>query len=461
MSGYTAFLKENKDTYFRDLVELLRIQSISTDPDHNGDVHKAAEWVKNRVQKAGINNVSIMETEGHPVVFGHRIESEDKPTVLFYGHFDVQPAEPLNLWDHPPFEPHIQDGNLFARGASDMKANLLLPIIACEALLKTEGTLPVNVKFLFEGEEEIGSPSLGKFIETHTSLFTCDLVISADGGIGSPGKPKISLSTRGLAGLQIRIKTANVDLHSGMGGFAPNALHGLISILDALRDESGKVLVEDFYEGVDPIPEEDKRIIDKIGPATQKEMVKAGVKASFGESTFSPAERMVARPTLEINGMWGGYQGNGVKTVIPHEAFAKITCRLVGDQDPDKIRESVKRFISSIAPDYTEVTFEDLPGEAYPYRLPNDHFSVKTLKQVSENPMEFSFNGGTVPIMGLLKNKLGVETITIGATEAGQNAHAPNEFISVDNFYRLQGIYCEYLKQLNNVNNELKSVSEF
>lgn len=452
MSHWKSYLEQHRETFLNDLIQFLSIPSVSTSPEHREDVRRAAQWTADRIRRAGISDVRIMETTGHPVVYAERIESPDKPTVLIYGHFDVQPAEPLELWTHPPFYPHVEGGKIYARAASDMKGNVLLSIIACEALLQTTGMLPVNVKFLIEGEEEIGSPSLGGFILQNRQLLACDLAISGDGGIGTQEKPRIGLSNRGLAGLQVRAKTADVDLHSGTGGYAPNALHGLISILDSLRDEEGRIQVDGFYEDVKPISDEDRAIITKMTPTFDAVIRQAGVKASFGEPEYTPVERSVARPTLEINGMWGGFQGQGVKTVIPHEAFAKITCRLVANQDPEKIRELVKAQIYRVAPDYVDVFVEDLPGSAYPYQLPTEHPSVVTLQRILEQTtgkhVEFESSGGTVPVMGMLRQTLGVETITVGASQKDERAHAPNEFLRLENFYWLQEVLCGYLEEL-------------
>lgn len=452
MTHWKSYLEQHRESFLHDLIEFLSIPSVSTSPEHREDVRRAAQWTGDRIRRAGISDVRIMETQGHPVVYAERIESPDKPTVLIYGHCDVQPAEPLELWTHPPFQPHMEDGKIYARAASDMKGNVLLPIIACETLLQTTGTLPFNVKFLIEGEEEIGSPSLGDFILQNKELLACDLTISADGGIGTQSHPHIGLSNRGLAGLQVGVKTAEVDLHSGTGGYAPNALHGLISILDSLRDEEGRIQVEGFYDDVSPITDADRAIITKMTPGMDALIQQAGVKASFGEPEFTPVERSVARPTLEINGMWGGFQGQGVKTVIPHEAFAKITCRLVANQDPAKIRELVKTHIHRVAPNYVDVSVEDLPGSAFPYQLPANHTSVVTLQRVlgqaTGQPVVFHRSGGTVPVMGMLQQALGVETITVGASQNDERAHAPNEFLRLENFYWLQEVYCQYWEQL-------------
>lgn len=455
MTQWKSYLEQHRQSFLDDLVTFLSIPSVSTSTEHREDVRRAAEWTADRIRRAGIRDVRILETKGHPLVYAEQMVSLDKPTVLIYGHFDVQPAEPLDLWTHPPFQPHIEDGKIYARAASDMKGNVLLPIIACEALLQTTGTLPLNVKFLIEGEEEIGSPSLGDFIQEHKELLACDLTVSADGGIGTQEHPHIGLSNRGLAGLQVRVKTADVDLHSGRGGLAPNALHGLVSILASLRDEAGRIQVEGFYDDVIPITEVDRDIITKMTPAMEASMKQAGVKASFGEPEYTPVERSVARPTLEINGMWGGFQGQGVKTVIPHEAFAKITCRLVANQDPTKVRELVKAHIERVAPEYVEVFVEDLPGSAYAYQLPANHLSVVTLQDILEQAtgksVAFHRSGGTVPVMGMLQQALGVETITVGASQSDERAHAPDEFLRLDNFYWLQEVFCLYWEALGDV----------
>ncbi|MCY0877307.1 MAG: M20/M25/M40 family metallo-hydrolase [Firmicutes bacterium] len=397
MEQVKAYVQQNRERYIKELIELLKIPSISTEPAHHDDVRQAAQWMAERLHQAGIDDVRIVETAIHPIVYAQREVGSDKPTILFYGHFDVQPAEPLALWTHPPFDPYIEEGRIYARGASDMKANVLLPIIACEALLSTTGTLPFNAKFLLEGEEEIGSPSLATFIAAHREWLTCDLTISADGGVGSVEAPLIGLSSRGLAGLQVRVQTANVDIHSGMGGLAPNALHALVTMLDALRDEEGRILVDGFYDEVRPFSVADQAIVESRTLGMEKMAEEWGIKASFGEPEYTPVQRALVRPTLEVNGMWGGFQGEGVKTVIPHEAFAKLTCRLVAGQDPRTIRERVRAYLERVAPPYATVTVEDLPGEAFPYRLSADHASVRVLQQVlhqaTGHAADFSFGG--------------------------------------------------------------------
>lgn len=446
-----AYLDAGQGGFVAEFLEFLRIPSISTAPERTADVRRAAQWTVDRMHKAGFADARLLETGGHPVVYGASPHQADKPTVLIYCHYDVQPPEPLELWETPPFEPRIDGGCVFARGASDTKGNVLVAILACEAWLKTQGALPVNVKLLFEGEEEVGSPSLATFIEQNRDLLACDLVISADGGVGTPAQPLISMSTRGLAGLQIRVQTAATDLHSGNGGLAPNALHALVAILASLRDETGRILVEGFYDDVLPLTPEMRTLIAGMPLDAAAFLRQNGIKASFGEPDYTPVERSVARPTLELNGMWGGYQGAGTKTVIPREAYAKITCRLVARQSPETVMAHVKRHIEAVCPDYADVTVQ-LQDGAFPYLLPNDHPGVAVLQRVltrlGAQPPAARMGGGTVPVMGMLKAALDVETVTIGGSQGDERLHAPNEFYRLANFRWAQEVMAVYLGEL-------------
>ncbi|MCL6453764.1 MAG: dipeptidase [Alicyclobacillus sp.] len=444
---WEAYLSEHETDYLEQFLEFLRIPSVSTDPAQAGEVRRAGEWLAARLRQAGMDRVEILETGGHPVVYAERLRVPGKPTVLVYGHFDVQPADPLELWTSPPFEPAVRDGRVYARGASDMKGSDLLPIFACEALLSTGAELPVNVKFMYEGEEEIGSPSLPRFIAEHKDLLACDLVLCADGGVGPKDAPAVNVGRRGLCGLEIQVTSAGTDLHSGgAGGMAPNAIHALVHILDAMRDEVGRILVPGFYDEVRPLTEQDKAEIAAVPfhPDAYKRSI--GIKDFFGEPEFTPQERNVARPTLEVNGIWGGYQGAGVKTVIPREAHAKITCRLVPDQRPEVIRERLIQFIHQVAPGSVEVRVTPLPGEADPYLLPLDHPGLLALEKavtaVSERPPVRVRGGGTVPVTGIFQRELGAETVTLGASAGQEGAHAPNEFVRLENFYRIQRAFC-------------------
>lgn len=448
---WQRYLTENHDRFLGELLDLLRIPSISTAPEYAGEVRRAAQWTADRLRQAGMEGVRILETEGHPVVYGEWLHAPDKPTLLFYGHFDVQPVDPLNLWTSPPFEPEIRDGRLYARGVADMKSSMLLPIIACEALLRTEGRLPVNVKFLYEAEEEIGSPSLPRFLAQHRDLLACDMAVNADGGNGTADRPVAAIARRGLCGLQINVRSATTDLHSGAGGAAPNSIHALVRILDSMRDAEGRILVEGFYDEVRPLSEADREKI-AAGAFMAERMKQNGViKEFFGEPEFTPYERMVARPTLEVNGIWGGYQGDGVKTVIPCEAHAKITCRLVPDQTPAQIRQRLLDHIRLHAPSAADVSVEVLPGEADPYLMAEGHFGQAALDRTltalcGRAPVHVRWSG-TVPILGMLKRELGVDTVTLGCTDGGGGVHAPNEFLRLEDFRRMQGAYCLFLQE--------------
>lgn len=450
--AWQRYLDQHQDRFLAEFLDLLRIPSISTIPESAGEVRRAAEWTARRLQAASLEHVRIMETGGHPLVYGDWLHAPGRPTLLFYGHFDVQPVDPLDLWNSPPFEPVVEDGRVYARGASDMKGNLLLPVIACEALLQTGGALPVNVKFVMEGEEEVGSPALAPFIAAHHDLLACDVAVSADGGNGTPEEPVAGIGTRGLGSLQINVRTASTDLHSGNGGMAPNSIHALVRLLDSLRDAEGRILVEGFYDEVRPLTDAERRQIAAFPGSLEEYLSRNGIRETFGEPEYTAKERVASRPTLEVNGIWGGYQGAGTKTVIPAEAHAKLTCRLVPDQSPEQLLEKVSAHIRRHTPSYAEVTVEIPPDGADPYMLPGDHPALAALERVltamtGKAPTR-RWGGGTVPIMGMLKRELGVETVTMGASQGDERAHAPDEFLRLSNFTRMQRAFCLYLQEM-------------
>ena len=332
---WETYLVEQQPRYQEELLQFLRIPSVSALPEHAGDVQEAAHWVANRLAAAGLEHVHILPTAGHPVVFGEWTHAPGKPTVMIYGHFDTQPADPLELWTSPPFLPEIRDDRVYARGASDDKGNMLIPILAVEALLKTEGALPINVKFFLEGQEEIGSPQLAALIASQKDKLSCDLVLSADGGQYAEDQPALLVAFKGLAGVQIDVRGARTDLHSGVyGGAVSNPIHSLVHILDSMRSPEGKILVDGFYNEVVPLSAEDRAAIAAIPFDEQAYQESIGVDALLPEPGYTPQEHLAARPTLEVNGIWGGFQGEGIKTVLPNEAHAKITCRLVPTRTP-------------------------------------------------------------------------------------------------------------------------------
>lgn len=453
MGNWQAYLDENQARFSEELLDFLRIPSISALPEHAADVQAAAEWVARRMTAAGIEHVEILPTAGHPVVYGDWLHAPGKPTVLIYGHFDTQPVDPVELWRSDPFTPTVEGDRVYARGASDDKGNMLVPILATEALLQSEGALPVNLKFLFEGQEEIGSPHIPPFLAKEKDRFACDLVVSADGGQFAEDQPELTVSARGLCALQVDVKGPAVDLHSGIyGGTVQNPLHALASIIAKLHDENGHITVPGFYDRARPVTEDDRAKIGAIPFNADEYKSQLGVKELFGEAGYSPYEQAWARPTLEINGMWGGFMGAGTKTVLPSEAHAKITCRLVADQDPAEIAQLVKAHILQIAPPGVEVTVSTLPNAAYPYNSPSDTVGNRAAHAVLEElygkAPYYTRTGGSVPLLTLFHRELGVYTVTFAFGLPDESIHSPNEFWRFSSFRKSQRGYCMLLHEL-------------
>ncbi|MDB4895410.1 MAG: peptidase dimerization domain protein [Firmicutes bacterium] len=453
MATWAQYLGEKRDRFVDQLLELLRIPSISTDPAYKTETRRAALWVAARLQTAGLEHVKVMETAGHPVVYGDWLHAPGQPTVLIYGHYDVQPADPLELWASPPFEPVVRDGRVYARAASDMKGNLLLTIVACEAMLRTTGALPVNVKFIFEGEEEVGSPNLVPFVAAHKELLACDLAVSADSGQYSEDQPALLVGLRGLAGLQIDVRVGSSDMHSGiMGGIAANANQVLVDILSALKAPDGKITVDGFYDDVLPLSDADREMMAHIPDDTALSVRANGLKADAGEAGFTPRERNWARPTLDINGIWGGFQGDGVKTVIPCEAHAKITCRLAHGQSPSRVIELLTAHIGRHTPLTADVSVTPVAGQAIPYLIPADHFGLKAansaLTRVYGRPPFLMRMGASVPVTAIFLQVLGVYTVSYGFSQFDEKMHAPDEFVRLSNFEKGQQAYCLLLEAL-------------
>ncbi|HEX4468466.1 MAG TPA: dipeptidase, partial [Gemmatimonadaceae bacterium] len=344
VDGVLEHLAEREDRILTQLIEFATIPSVSTDPAHARDVAAAGRWVADALTSAGPFLVRTIPTARNPVIYGEWLGAPGKLTALVYGHYDVQPADPLEKWKSPPFTPTVRDGRLFARGVSDDKGPMLIPIKVSEAFFATVGTLPLNIKCMFEGEEEIGSPSLDAFIAEHKKMLAADVVISADGAMWRIDEPSLTVSSRGLAGLEITLTAAAKDLHSGRhGGGVANPLHAMAQLIASLHEPTGRVAVNGFYDRVRELTPAERAAIAALPFDEKAYLAQVGAPASFGEVAYSTLERQWARPTLEVNGMWGGYQGPGEKTVIPSEAHAKITCRLVADQDPEEIVALVRR----------------------------------------------------------------------------------------------------------------------
>lgn len=442
MKPWQTYLAEHADAGLADMLDFLRIPSVSSLREHLSDVKQAAHWTADRLRRAGIENVQVIPTEGHPVVYGDWLHAPGKPTVLIYGHFDVQPVDPLNLWTHPPFEPAVRDGRVYARGAGDDKGNMLIPILTAEAFLETEGRLPINLKFIFEGQEEIGSPEFVPFVANHKELLAADLVISADGAQESETQPILLVGFKGLAPLQIDVYGAKTDLHSGIyGGAVANPIHALVRILDSLRAPDGKIQVSGFFDDVVDLTDEDRKQMAAVPFDEAKYFGDLGVTAGFGEPGYTTIERAWARPTLEINGIYGGFEGEGVKTVLPKEAHAKITCRLVANQDPDRIYRAIETHVKRVAAEQTpgvRVEVTRLPGHAYPYLMPADHpantLVGEVLTEMYGNPPYFVRMGGSVPVLMAFLRQLGVYTVTLAFALEDERHHAPDEFLRLASF---------------------------
>ncbi len=450
---YLEYLEEHKSQFLGEMLEFLRIPSISSLPEHAGDVNRAGEWVVRRLHAAGLENVRMLPTGGHPVVTADWLHAAGRPTILLYGHFDTQPVDPLHLWTNPPFEPTLRDGHVYARGASDDKGNMLIPILAMEALLKTSGALPVNVRCFFEGQEEIGSPQIPAFLDTHRDEFACDMVISADSGQFSSEQPALLVGCRGLCAVQITARGARTDLHSGIyGGTVANPIHALAQILSTLRDTDGKILVAGFYDSVVPLGREQREQLARIPFDEAAYCAQVGVDTLFGEAGYTPVERVWVRPTLEVNGIWGGFQGEGVKTVLPNEAHAKITCRLVPDQDPHRIPDLVRQHVERQTLPGVHVEVRTLPGTARPYRIPDDHpgnrAAADVLRETYGREPFTVRTGGSIPVCEMFQNVLGAYTVGFGFAQDDEQFHAPDEFFRISSFERGQEAYCRLLQRL-------------
>ncbi|SIT70284.1 dipeptidase [Edaphobacillus lindanitolerans] len=432
------YFNEHREAHLAELKDFLSIPSISSLSEHKTDMRKAAEWLAGSMKAAGLENITIDDTPGHPVVYADWLHAEGQPTLLIYGHYDVQPVDPLNLWDSEPFKPEVRDNKLYARGASDDKGQVFMHVKAVEALFKTNGTLPVNVKFCIEGEEEIGSPHLPKYVADHKDKLAADVIVISDTGMQGPGQPAVCYGLRGLAGVQIDVKGAKGDLHSGLyGGGVRNAIDALVELLASFRDKEGTITVDGFYENVLPATEEERAEYAKLGfdeEALKKEL---GVNELFGEPGYSYMERTWIRPTLEINGIFGGFSGEGIKTVLPSEAGAKITCRLVPDQDPDEIVAKLRAHIEKHKPAGVELSVTEF-DKGKPFLTPYDHPAIqaagKSFEAVYQVPTAYTRGGGSIPIVAAFDEILGLPVVLMGFGLSSENFHAPNEHFHLENF---------------------------
>ena len=439
MQKVISFTESNKDRYLAELKEFIAIPSVSSQTNHNADTRRCAEWVANQMRTVGMQNVQIFETPGHPVVYSEWMNAPGKPTVLFYGHYDVQPVDPLNLWTSPPFEATIRGDNLFARGSADDKGQVYIHLKAIEAYMKNGGKLPVNIKMIIEGEEEVGSANLDNFVKSHKDLLKADLVLISDSSMFAKGVPSVCYGLRGLAYMEVEVTGSKSDLHSGsFGGSVHNPIQALSEMIAMLHDKNGKVTVKGFYNEVRPLSKAERAAYKKLPWNDKKYAKDLGVKQLYGEKGFTTLERLWARPTLECNGIWGGYTGEGAKTVLPAKAFAKISMRLVPDQTSDKAAKLFEAHLKRIAPKTVDVKVKALHGgepAITPIDSPGVRAAVAALEKGFGKKPLYQREGGSIPIVVQFKKILGLDTVLLGFGLPDENAHAPDEHINLDNFF--------------------------
>jgi len=439
-SSALIYAKDHKKQFLDELIEFSKIPSVSTDSERDSDVHKTANWLVKRLSDVGLENIKIYPTAGHPVVYGDYLAAgPEAPTVLIYGHYDVQPAEPLDKWDTPPFEPTEVGENLYARGATDMKGQVAATLNAVEAILRT-GQLPVNVKFIIEGEEEIGSPNLPEFIEEYKELLACDFALNPDTGMIAPDLPTITYALRGLAYFELRLWGPDHDLHSGVfGGAVHNPAQVLAELIAGMHDEYGRVTLPEFYDKVRPLNEEERAEIARLPKTKEWYIENTGAPDLWGEDGYTPEERVGARPTLEINGLYSGFTGEGAKTVLPAYAMAKISCRLVPDQDPDEVHKQLLQYLDEKAP--PTVTWEVIIMASGPASL-SDRSSrwaqayLKAAQSSWDVKPVFKREGGSVPVVSAFQEILGVESVNMGFGLPTDNMHGPNEKLHLPTWYK-------------------------
>ncbi|WP_431028923.1 dipeptidase [Lysinibacillus sp. LZ02] len=452
LANLDAYFAENRDKHLTELNDFLRIQSISSLSEHKQHMQMAASWLAAAMKRVNLENISIDETGGHPVVYGDWLHAPGKPTILFYGHYDVQPVDPLHLWETPPFEPQVRDNKLFARGASDDKGQVFMHLKTIEALFALDGTLPVNVKFIIEGEEEIGSPNLPPYVEKNKEKLAADLILISDTGLYAPGKPAVCYGLRGLTGIQIDVRGAKGDLHSGLyGGGVQNAIHALADILASFRDEHGTIQVEGFYDNVLPLSEEERQAYRDLNFDEEALKEEVGVNELFGEAGYSYLEQIWARPTLEVNGVFGGFSGEGIKTVLPAEAGAKITCRLVPNQDPGEIVALLKAHVEMHKPAGVDITISEFDKGA-PFITPFDNPVIqaagRSYERVYDVPTAYIRGGGSIPIVAAFDQILDLPVVLMGFGLSSENFHAPNEHFHLENFDKGLRVLGDYLYEV-------------
>jgi len=448
IDNIVASAEAARERYLEEFLEFLRIPSISTLSEHKPDIARCAEWLTGQLSRAGMKRVEIMPTGGHPLVYGECLEAPGKPTVLIYGHYDVQPADPLDEWESEPFNPTVKGDDIVARGASDMKGQVFAILKAVEALSQA-GTLPVNIKFFLEGEEEVGSPNLAPFMKAHTDLLACDFALNCDTGIESPTQPSLTVTLRGLAYYDLIIRGPKKDLHSGMyGGAVHNPAQVLCELVAGMHDAEGRVTLPGFYDSVRDLSPDERAEIAAYPHDESEWMAQAGVAKTWGEKGYSILERVGARPTLEVNGIVGGFTGEGSKTVLPAKALAKISTRLVPDQKADEVTKQLEAYLRAHCPD--TCTWELVQHAGAPFGLNTRdsapmRSAIAALRTVYNAEPVYKRMGGTVPVVAYCKEILGVDTVMMGFALPDDGIHGPNEKQHLPNTWRGIETYIRFL----------------
>jgi acetylornithine deacetylase/succinyl-diaminopimelate desuccinylase-like protein len=439
MNDVVDYINVNRDRYVEELKQYLAIPSISALPEHAADVRRAAEWTGDALRAAGLQNVRLMDTPGNPVVYGEWLGAPGKPTILFYGHYDVQPVDPLNLWTSPPFEATVRDGEIYARGAADDKGQVFMHIKAVEAFMKQAGSLPVNIKFFIEGEEEVGSVHLDQFVRDHKRDLAADVVVISDSPMFDRGVPSICYGLRGLAYFQVDVRGTKSDLHSGsFGGAVANPAFVLAQILAQMKDRSGHIKIPGFYDDVRELSEAERAEWRKLPFNETKYRKELGAPKLFGESGYTTLERVWARPTFEVNGLLSGFTGEGAKTVLPAAAMAKVSMRLVPDQQPDRVAQLFEEYLKKVAPKTVEVKLTRMHG-GKPWMTEFDNKFVRAAGRAIEQgfgkPPVFNREGGSIPVVSTFQEELGLPSVLFGVGLPDENAHAPDEKLDLGNFH--------------------------
>ncbi|RYY21078.1 MAG: dipeptidase [Chitinophagaceae bacterium] len=439
MQDWKEYQEKNKERFLQELLDLLRIPSISARSENKADMSRCAEAVKKQLLDAGADKVAIYETAGHPLVYGEKITDPSKPTVLVYGHYDVQPADPLELWHSGPFEPVIKDGKIYARGACDDKGQFYMHVKALEIMVQTN-SLPTNIKFLIEGEEEVGSPNLAKFVSANKELLRADVVLISDTAMISLDTPSIDIGVRGLSYIEVEVTGPNRDLHSGVyGGAVANPITILAKMIASCHDENNHITIPGFYDDVVLSGDAERKLMAQAPFNEDEYKADLGVAKLWGEKDFTTNERTGIRPTLEVNGIWGGYTGEGAKTVLPSKAYAKISARLVPNQSSTIITEKLIKYFKEIAPEGVQVKAEEHHG-GEPYMTPVDSKAY----QAAAKAIEATFSkkpipvrgGGSIPICSLFEKELGIKIVFMGFGLDSDNLHSPNEKFNLENYYK-------------------------